>query len=429
MLSICAEFSLTHTQADALLAMPLRRLTNLESGKLKVEHETLIAEIADLRQLLENKRQVLQVVEREALALKKEFGTPRRTLVEQGRDGIISDIDVIANEETIVTLSKKGYIKRMVSETFTTQNRGTSGKSGGRMRTNDAMSDVFVCRTHDYVLFFSERGIVYSVRAYQIPEGSRTSAGDPLVQIVPLPVGERITSLLPVSDFAEDQYLVMLTTKGYIKRTCLSSFAAIRSTGIVAIQLTPGDELKWVRNATDQDTITLASRRGMVVCIACKDDKLRARGRATRGVRAMRLRENDRLAAMDIVPASLTSSSLLLMVTEHGFGKRVPIRAFPKGVLGRVGVIGCKFHEDDNLASLFVVGANLSETNKENEEQVVVGSHGGLLNRLRVRDISIQSRTAKGVKLMRLDPDDKVNTVSLLSTAEVDVSEYPSTSR
>lgn len=418
-------FNVTPAQADALLAMPLRRLTSLESGKLKEEHDALTAEITDLKQLLESKHRVLQIIEKEALVLKKEYGTPRRTLVEQGRDGEINDIDVIANEETIVTLSEKGYIKRMAAGTFTAQNRGTTGKSGGKMRSNDAMSDFFVCRTHDYVLFFSERGIVYSIRAYQIPECSRTSAGNPLVQVVPVPPGERITSVQSVSDFAEDQYLVMLTTGGYIKRTALSSFASIRSTGIVAIQLTPGDELKWVRNAAEEDTVALASQRGMVVCIGCDDDKLRARGRATRGVRAMRLRGDDKLTAMDIVPASLvrtgtkkTGAPWLLMVTEDGFGKRVPIKAFPKGVAGRVGVIGCKFHEGDLLASLFVVGANLSETDGESEEQVVVGSNKGILNRLRVRDVSIQSRTAKGVKLMRLDSDDKVSSVSVLISAE-----------
>lgn len=418
-------FNVTHAQADALLAMPLRRLTSLESGKLKDEHNALTTEIADLKQLLNSKQRILQYIEKEALALKKEYGTPRRTLVEQGRDGEINDIDVIANEETIVTLSEKGYIKRMAAGTFTAQTRGTTGKSGGKMRSNDAMSDFFVCRTHDYVLFFSERGIVYSIRAYQIPECSRTSAGNPLIQIVPLPPGERITSVQPVSDFADDQSLVMLTTGGYIKRTALSSFAAIRSTGIVAIQLTPGDELKWVRNAAEEDTVALASQRGMVVCIGCNDDKLRARGRATRGVRAMRLRGNDKLAAMDIAPASLLHTKgnkpkapWLLMVTEDGFGKRVPIKAFPKGVAGRVGVIGCKFHEGDLLASLFVVGANLSETDGESEEQVVVGSNNGIINRLRVRDISIQSRTAKGVKIMRIESGDKVSSVSVLTSAD-----------
>lgn len=423
-------FGISSMQADALLAMPLRRLTSLESGKLAEEHATLTAEILDLKQLLDSKQRVFQVVEKEALALKKEFGTPRRTLVEQDRDGEINDIDVIANDETIVTLSEKGYIKRMASDMFAPQNRGTTGKSGGKMRNNDAMSDFFVCRTHDYVLFFSERGIVYSIRAYQIPECSRTAAGNPLVQILPVPPGERITSVLPVSDFADDQFLVMLTTKGFIKRTALSSFSTIRSTGIVAIQLVPGDELRWVRRAAEEDTVAIGSQRGMVVCISCDNNKLRARNRATRGVRAMKLKEGDRLAAMDIVPASLLSKGQkskapwLLMVTEDGFAKRVPIKAFPEGVVGRVGVIGCKFHEGDVLASLFVVGSSISELDGESEEQVVVGSNAGIMNRLRVRDISVQSRTAKGVKLMRLDGYDKVNSVSVLTQLdEEDVGE------
>ncbi|KAL3698674.1 hypothetical protein R1sor_012750 [Riccia sorocarpa] len=426
------ELGVSHVQADALLGMPLRRLTSLERNKLLDEEKELATQIAELQQLLQSKQRVLQVIEKEALALKKEYGTPRLTSIEQGGDGEINDVDVIANVETLVTLSERGYVKRMAPDTFTAQNRGTVGKSGGRLRDDDALSRFFACKTHDYVLFFSERGVVYSIRAYQIPECSRTSAGNPLVQILPLPPGERITSVMSVDEFAEDQYLVMLTTAGYIKRTALSFFSAIRPTGIVAIQLIPGDELRWVRRAVEEDEVVISSEGGMLVRVCCGNDKLRARGRATRGVRAMKLRPGDKLAALDIVPASLLKAGegtkkskgeepCLLFVSKNGFGKRVPIQAFTTGGLGRMGVIGCKLKKGDSVASLYVSG--VLGADGQTEEEVVVGSHQGILNRLRVRDISVQSRTAKGVRIMRLEEGDEVKSVSLLTGHDVVVEE------
>ncbi|CAM6095059.1 unnamed protein product [Calypogeia fissa] len=413
------EFNVSTLQSDALLAMPLRRLTSLERNKILEEQKSLVNEIADLQQLLQSKQRVLQVVEKEALALKKEYGTPRLTVLDGDIDGEINDADVIANTETLVTLSERGYIKRMAPETFTAQNRGTAGKSGGRLRNDDALSRSFACKTHDYVLFFSERGVVYSIRAYQIPECSRTAAGNPLVQILQLPQGERITSVLPVSDFKDDQYLVMLTSAGFIKRTAMSSFSAIRPTGIVAIQLVPGDELRWVRQAHEEDEIVISSEGGMLVRVSCNNDKLRARGRATRGVRAMKLRPADKLAAMDIVPASLLQENMgadakLLFVSKDGYGKRVPISAFRISTLGRMGVIGCKLKQDDSIVSLYALGSASAGP----DEQVVVGSHQGILNRLRVRDISAQSRAAKGVRLMKLEDGDEVKSVSLLTGSD-----------
>ncbi|KAJ7531263.1 hypothetical protein O6H91_14G038200 [Diphasiastrum complanatum] len=426
--SLQQGFALSSIQAEALLALPLRRLTGLERHKLVEEHNALGSQISDLKHLLTSKQRIFQVVEKEALAIKKEFSTPRRTLLEQDNDGQISDIDVIPNDETLVMLSAKGYIKRMQPDTFSAQRRGTLGKSGGKMRTNDAMSDFFVCHNHDYVLFFSERGIVYSIRAYRIPECSRTAAGNPVLQILPIPPGERITSVLPVSKFVEDQYLVMLTEKGYIKRTTLASFSAIRSQGIVAIQLVPGDELKWVRQAAEHDTVLIGSQLGLVVRIACDFERFRVLKRAARGVRAMRLKPGDKLAAMDILPASLlqalemrhVQAPWLLLVSVNGYGKRVPISSFPSQALNRVGVIGCKFQQGDGLASLFVVGSTVSAADGESEEQIVLGSQGGIFNRLRVRDVSIQGRMGRGVKLMRLEAGDKLNTVSIVTNTELD---------
>ncbi|KAL3698671.1 hypothetical protein R1sor_012747 [Riccia sorocarpa] len=393
------ELGVSNVQADALLGMPLQRLTSLERNKLLDEEKELATQIAELQQLLHSKQRVLhdQVIEKEALALKKQYGTPRLTSIEQGGDGEINDVDVIANVETLVTLSERGYIKRMAPDTFTAQNRGTVGKSGGRLRDDDALSRFFACKTHDYVLFFSERGVVYSIRAYQIPECSRTSAGNPLVQVLPLPPGERIKF-------------------GHI----------------------PGDELRWVRRAVEEDEVVISSEGGMLVRVCCGNDKLRARGRATRGVRAMKLRPGDKLAALDIVPASLLKAGegtkrskreepCLLFVSKNGFGKRVPIQAFTTGGLGRMGVIGCKLKKGDSVASFMfqevIRDSGILGADGQTEEEVVVGSHQGILNRLRVRDISVQSRTAKGVRIMRLEEGDEVKSVSLLTGHDVVVEE------
>ncbi|KAK9289536.1 hypothetical protein L1049_007692 [Liquidambar formosana] len=299
----------------------------------------------------------------------------RRSMLEDSDSGQLEEIDVIPNEEMLLALSEKGYVKRMKPNTFHLQNRGTIGKSVGKLRVNDAMSDFIVCRAHDHVLYFSDRGIVYSARAYKIPECTRTAAGTPLVQILSLSDGERITSVIPVSEFAEDQFLVMLTVKGYIKKVSLNFFSSIRSTGIIAIQLVPGDELKWVRCCTNHDLVAMASHNGMVILSSC--EIIRALGRNTRGAVAMRLKEGDRMASIDIIPAAIRkdldrlseapqchakglSGPWLLFVSESGFGKRVPLSRFRLLPLNRVGLIGYKFSMEDRLAAVFVVGFSLA---------------------------------------------------------------------
>ncbi|MCO5602907.1 hypothetical protein L7F22_057047 [Adiantum nelumboides] len=424
--SLQQEFGLSATQAEALLNMTLRKLTSLERNKFVEEHRTLTIEISDLKQLLGSRQRILQVVEKEALALKKEFATPRRTILVDST-GVLNDTDVIPNEEALVILSEKGYIKRLRPDMFAAQNRGTFGKTAGKLKADDALSKFFTCRNHDHLLFFSEKGTVYSTRAYQIPECSRTAMGSPLVQILPISPGERITSVKAVSSFKESEFLVMLTSFGFIKRTPLAMFASMRSTGIIAIQLGAGDELKWVKLAAEGDSIVMGSRNGMVLRVLCDDGVFRATRRAARGVRAMRLKSGDSVSTMDIVAASLlqqlekldTTAPWLLFVTENGFGMRVPLKEFPASRLNRTGLQGCKFmQQDDKLASVFIVGNAISE-NGEIEKEVVLGSHGGILNRMKLGQIPIRiRRRGKGVKLMRLEESDKITSVSLVSSVE-----------
>lgn len=425
-------YDLSEKQAEAILDISLRRLTLLERKKFIDESRSLTEQILKLEELLSSRKNVLQLIEQEAIELKNKFVTPRRSLLEEAESGQVEDIDVIPNEEMLLALSEKGYMKRMKPNTFNLQTRGTIGKSVGKLRLNDTMSDFIVCHAHDHVLYFSDKGIVYSARAYKIPECSRAAAGTPLVQILSLSDGERVTSIVPVKEFSEDQFLLMLTTNGYIKKVSLNSFSSIRSTGIIAIQLVPGDELKWVRLCSNEDLVAMASQNGMVILSSC--DIIRTQGRNTRGAVAMRLRGEDKMASVDIIPSSMRgnleevsnvsrsnakapSGPWLLFVSEGGYGKRVPLGSFRTSRLNRVGLIGYKFSSEDRLAAVFVVGFSLAEDG-ESDEQVVLVSQSGTVNRIKVRDISIQSRYARGVILMRLEHAGKIQSASLISAAD-----------
>ncbi|CAM8961058.1 unnamed protein product [Rhodiola kirilowii] len=427
------EFGLSDKQAEAILDINLRRLTVLERKKFVDESKSLADQISRLEVLLSSRKEILQVIKQEAIELRDRFFTPRRSLLEDTDCGQLDEMDVIPNEEILLAISEKGYVKRMQPSTFNLQNRGTIGKSVGKLRVNDAMSDFIVCKTHDRVLYFSDRGIVYSARAYKIPECTRTAAGTPLIQILSLSDGERITSVIPVSEFAEDQYLLMLTVNGFVKKVALSSFSSIRASGIIAIQLVSGDELKWVRCCVNNDLVAMGSQNGNVILSSC--EMIRALGRNTRGSIAMRLKEGDKMASVDIIPASMrkelekTSDQRsvsakgnrgpwLLFVSESGHGKRVPLSSFRLSRLNRVGLIGYKFSSgEDRLSAFFVVGFSRAEDG-ESDEQVVLVSQSGTVNRIKVRDISIQSRFARGVILMRLDHSTKIQSCSLIAATE-----------
>ncbi|KAK1280975.1 hypothetical protein QJS04_geneDACA015129 [Acorus gramineus] len=428
------EFGLSGKQAEALMDITLRRLNALERKKFVDEGKLLSEEISKLNELLSSKKLIFELIKQEAVDIKNKFGTPRRSTLEDSDGSQLEDIDVIPNEEILLGFSEKGYAKRMKPNSVNLQHRGTIGRSVGKMRVNDLMSDFLVCCTHDHLLYFSDKGIVYSARAYKIPECTRNAAGTPLIQLLSLSEGERITSVVPVSEFAGDQYLLMLTVNGYMKKVPLNVFSAIRQTGIIAIQLVPGDELKWVRRCGDDDLVAIASQNGMVILNSC--NTLRAYGRKTRGLHAMKLKEGDKMASMDIIPAAMqmdlqtkldTSGSRgkelrppwLLFVSEGGLGKRVPISSFRLSNFNRVGLIGYKLPPDDRLAAVYVVGFSLAEDG-ESDEQVVLVSQSGTINRIKVRDISIQSRYARGVILMRLEHTGRIQSASLISGIEAD---------
>jgi DNA gyrase subunit A len=450
------NYGLTETQADAILQMQLRRLTALETEKIQQEHEQLQAKIADLQDILARRERILGLVESEIEEIKAKHNTPRRTVIEK-EEGELDDIDLIANEQSIVLLTEQGYIKRMPLNTFGTQSRATRGKSATNLKDSDSIAHFFNCRDHDGILFFSERGIVYSLRAYQIPMGSRAARGVPLVQMLPISRDEKITSVIPVSDFTEDDYLVMLTKGGNIKRTALSAFKNIRTNGLIAISLEEEDQLRWVRRARTDDSILIGSRLGMAIHFQINSEQLRPRGRVTRGVKAMNLQPDDELVGMDIFPSSVIAGFLnadgdssdeadaleveaaetapeetvsetdeeapyVLAITQQGYGKRIAGSQFRLQRRAGKGTIATKFRKaNDRLAALRIV---------KSADELMLITHRGIIIRYSAGEIPTQSKQATGVRVQRLDEDDFIVAVTpvppMEMEAETDAEESPS---
>ncbi|MFM5887305.1 MAG: DNA gyrase subunit A [Dolichospermum sp.] len=444
---LITNYGLSEVQADAILQMQLRRLTALEADKIRLEHEELQVKITDLQDILARRERVLEIIETEIGQIKTSFATPRRTVITHG-EGDIDDIDLIANEKAVILVTEQGYIKRMPVNTFESQNRATRGKAGAKVKDDDTIEHFLTCCDHDSILFFSDRGVVYSLKAYQIPVGSRTSRGTPIVQMLPIPKEEKITSIVPVDEFSSEEYLVMLTKGGNIKKTALEAFSHIRANGLIAISLEEGDQLRWVRRARVEDSIIIASRQGMAIHFRCTHDQLRPLGRATRGVKSMKLKDKDELIGMDILPAAIldtldtstegeieetaeieeileiaetenpeeiaettnsnSTGPWVLVITVGGYGKRVPVSQFRLQNRAGQGLMATKFKNrktKDKLATLRIVNS---------DDEIMMATNRGIIIRQAVNAISIQSRSATGVKVQRLDEDDAITGVAIV---------------
>ncbi|MEO0015081.1 MAG: hypothetical protein RLZZ535_3470 [Cyanobacteriota bacterium] len=421
-------FGLSQTQADAILQMQLRRLTALEAEKIQAEHEDLQTQITDLNDILARKERIEEIIESELTTIRNVHATPRRTEIVQG-EGELLDKDLIANEQSVILLTEQGYIKRMPVSTFEAQSRATRGKAAAKMKEDDGIEHFMTCCDHDTVMFFSDRGVVYSFPAYQIPATSRTARGIPIIQMLPVSRSEKITSMIAVSEFTEDEYLIMLTRKGNIKKTALSAFASIRSNGLIAISLQDEDELRWVRLATNEDSVIIGTRKGMAIHFQTNSQQLRPLGRSTKGVKSMKLKGDDELISMDIIPSQIVATidtsvddeddddsgeelideavdqgPWLLAITKNGYGKRVPIGKFRLQNRAGMGVRAIKFKsKDDRLVAIDIV--NL-------EDELMIVTNRGIMIRQAVKAISLQSRNATGVRVQRLDKDDAIAAVA-----------------
>ena len=404
---LMSRFGLDVEQANAILEMQLRRLTGLEQDKIRAEYDDLIKKIAEYEAILADRNKVLALIKNELLEDKEKYGDDRKTqiLPEQGELNIE---DLTPNTAMAVFITRQGYIKRISLDTFERQNRATRGKGGMKTKEDDDVDHFFTAMMHDKVLFFSSKGVVYSLNVYDFPEGSRQSKGLPIINVLPIEQDEQITAVVPVSEFNPDTNLIMLTKKGYIKRIGLDNFVNIRRNGIIAIGLEEGDTLNWVKLAQNNDEIIIGTSCGMAIRFSIED--LRPLGRSARGVNSMKLRTGDTIIGCDVVPKDYDAD--LLVVTSDGFGKRSKLSEFRPQNRGGLGLIATKFKSAaSRLVALTIV---------DEHDDIMVVTANGIVTRVSAADISRQGRPATGVKVQNLVDNDTVVSVNKIINPDDD---------
>jgi DNA gyrase subunit A len=402
------RFSLSEIQASAILDMRLSQLTALEAGTLRSEHADKVERIAELRAILGDEDRVFGIIKEELLEISERFGDERRTLITDSEDEIDIE-DLIADQQMVITITKSGYIKSLPLATYRQQHRGGRGVTGMDMKDGDYIEHLFVTSSHDYLLFFSNRGKVYRSKVYELPEASRTAKGRALVNVLPLRDGERIQSVLSTRDFTEGEYLIFATRRGVVKKTEFGAYnTPIKADGIIAINIRDDDELVAVRRTSGDDDILMVSRKGQAVRF--HEDGARAMGRDTSGVRGMDVSgPDDAVLAMDVA----RDDDELLVVTENGYGKRTGIDQYRKTNRGAKGVGTIKLTEAKGaLAGALVV--------REHQELVFI-SREGMVQRTGVRGISRYGRLSQGVRVMNIRDDDVVSAVALVMESEPEV--------
>lgn len=393
--SLISNFGLDLDQANAILEMQLRRLTGLEQEKINAEHQNLKQKIAEYNEILSDRNRVLSIIKTELTEDKEKFGDDRRTQIIPHQDELSIE-DLTPNVPMAVFITKHGYIKRISLDTFERQNRATKGKGGMKTRDDDDVEHFFTAMMHDKVLFFSNKGVAYSINVYDFPEGGRTAKGLPMINILPLSQDETITAVIPVSEFEEGKFLLMLTKKGYIKKISLSNFSTIRKNGLIAIGLDDIDTLGWVKMAEDTNEVIIGTALGMAIRFPVSD--LRPLGRSARGVTALKLRSDDSIVGCDIVPKEYSAD--LLVITTDGYGKRSAISEFRTQNRGGIGLIATKFKNiHSRVTSISIV--------TEDDEIMIVTSQG-VVTRQKVSNISKQGRAATGVCVQSLFEGDSV---------------------
>jgi DNA gyrase subunit A len=397
---LVARFELSTIQATAILDLRLSQLTALEADSIKQEHADVTERIAELRAILGDESRVLSVIKEELSEISERFADKRRTEISHSEDEIDIE-DLIADQQMVITITQSGYIKSLPLATYRQQQRGGRGVTGMDMKDGDFIEHLFVCSSHDYLLFFSNRGKVYRSKVYELPEAQRTAKGRALVNILPLAEGERIQAVLSTRDFNETKYLVFATRNGTVKKTELATYnTPIKADGIIAINIRDDDELLAVRAVDPEDEIIMVSRAGLTVRFA--ESAVRAMGRDTTGVRGMDVGKDGRVIAMDVARDDMD----LLVVTENGYGKRTRIDQYRKTNRGAKGVktIGLT-EKKGSLAGALVV--------REHQELVFISGEG-MVQRTTAGGISQQGRSATGVRVMNLRDDDLVSAVALV---------------
>lgn len=400
---LISNFQLSEIQANAILEMQLRRLTALERGKLEEEARNLAIKLAELAAILGDRNRVLAIIKTEAIEVRDRYGDERKTKIEFDASELTNE-DLIPDEKMAIFITDQGYIKRIPLDTFEKQHRGGRGIGGMGTREGDFIRHFFVGTNHSQVLFFTNKGLAYSLKVYTLPEAGRQAKGTNIVNLLPLTQDELVTAVLPIEEFTDGHYLVMLTRKGTSKRTDLTAFSSIRKSGIIALALDDGDELGWVCRTTGKETIVIGTAEGMAIHFP--ESELRPLGRTARGVRAITLRDEDR-----VIDLAIGTEGDILSVTTDGYGKRTALAEYRLQGRGGLGLINMKLNANRNgkVANILAITAN---------DEVIIVTTQGIVIRQKVETIPQLGRMTQGCRLQRLAENDRVAGVALVVANE-----------
>jgi DNA gyrase subunit A len=404
---LMSRFSLSEIQAQAILDMQLRRLAALERQKIMDEHKEIMTQIAYLEDLLSHPKKILEIIRTDLNEIAESYGDERRTVIAPDATSDLSEEALVKKEDVLVSITQRGYVKRVSETTYRSQGRGGRGVIGQSMRDEDEVKFFLRCHTLSTLLFFSDKGKVYSEKVWQLPEEGRTGRGIPIINIINISPNEKITAVVPVADFEDAAYCTMATLKGRVKRVRMSEFAAVRPSGLIAISLDEDDQLGWACLTGGEDEIILITRNGQA--LRYPETEIRAMGRTAMGVIGIRTRPGDRLASMQVVEPE----GHLLVVTEKGFGKRTPLAEYsPKG-RGTMGIATIDKRAVNSIGHITEARAI-----QETDEISLISSHG-IVIRLAVNHISIQGRATRGVRIMDLEEGDSVAALARIPYQEL----------
>jgi len=404
--SLMKTFKLSSLQTDSILAMPLSRLTKLERNKIEEEYKELTKEIQHLKSILASEKKIFGVIKNELKDLKKKFGDPRRTKI-VGAVEDFSEIDLVRKEDVVITISASGYVKRVLMDTYRKQHRGGRGIIGAGTREEDYIKQFFVASTHDTILFFSNKGRVYWLPAYRIPEASRQSKGKAIINLLSISTDEVVTAVIPIKEYSENLFLLMVTKKGIVKKTPVSAYSHQRRTGIIALTLKKDDELIEVKLTDGKKNLVLSTKEGKSIHFSEED--VRSMGRTARGVRGIRLSKGDLVKGAEVAEEDHS----LLTVTVNGFGKRSKIKLYRKQRRGGKGIIDIKTKGRNGE----VVGIK----SVTNDDEILLITTKGILIRVPIKDIRAIGRNTQGVKLINLGDGDHIADVTVVLKEKEDV--------
>ena len=404
------RFGLTDIQAQAILDMRLKTLSGLQREKIEEEYKQLMELIEHLRAILNSEKLVFDIIKEELIEIRDKFGDDRKTKI-VAAEGEIDIDDLIKEEQTVIALTHFGYIKRMPIDTYRSQKRGGKGITGIATREEDFVKQIFTASTHDTILFFTNKGKLYKLRGYEVPEAGRTARGTAIVNLLSLDAGEKVSAVIPIQNFAEGKYLLMATKNGLIKKTALAEYNSARKTGLQGITLKEDDELIAVRLTDGEDNVVLVTRNGM--CITFDEKDVRPIGRVSQGVIGIRIDEDDEVIGMESIISG--GKATLLAITENGFGKRTELDEYRVQIRGGKGVITYKVTQKTGK----LVGARIAT----DDEDVMLITDKGTIIRLKVKDISVLGRSKQGVTLMRTTDGGKVVSMETLTPEIAEVEE------